>query len=716
MPQLGLGLGLHKGNLIQSAQQQLIRSSDFYLDPNKADGQPWEKLEPRTLPNGVSNSDYLQNVSADVVFNGSEDWQPYADTQTDVLGFYISNATPNSDVSTSTNYVIDGYFSNLKTIVDIGFGGALVVNYEAFYREKSIIKLSIAKTKVSNLSTFKAWLASNPITIRYQLAAPIDTLNSPFTNPWVDLSGVVGKNLFDVMRPFNEITTNTTLNFSGNGFIVASSVAGLFKNAEYVVQLAPLTRYTLKYTSTRTGTTGGGVTIHSSPSGANQISGGSSTLNGVWTFTTTATGLIYFRYQCTGGTSEVASATFTNIQLELGSVATAYEPYGKANCLLNGFAGTTASGYGLFPVKGVGDDIPYTNLVINSDFSQGTTGWGFGNSSLTGTTSVSSNTLTHTCNGGFGFGYSLQSKSLDLNKRYYAITKARVTNSNCQSLQLLIGSANTVSKESPVQNIWYAMSGILNVVSFDNIIYLRHQYADATIANGKVAEFQQVQLINLDDNPQVQALEAKLGRQLTVAECDLLFSFTATSATVKAKGVPFLNLDSTNDFGQFANMDVLNPVGTDDFAQMVVLRPDDTTATRFYGISRNDTSEANAQYSIRFSSDGSMYYTINGVIRTVSLSSTDLKYVLFGRINNTRFANVNGIEVDSFSYPTAITTRLNTQLGCRSDSLDGLTKTAFYDGLQGDIAFWKGPQGTLDKTKIVSLVSKAMKSKYGLGV
>jgi len=72
MPQLGLGLGLHKGNLIQSAQQQLIRSSDFYLSADKADGQPWEKLEPRTLPNGVSNSDYTQNVSVDVVLQASD--------------------------------------------------------------------------------------------------------------------------------------------------------------------------------------------------------------------------------------------------------------------------------------------------------------------------------------------------------------------------------------------------------------------------------------------------------------------------------------------------------------------------------------------------------------------------------------------------------------------------------------------------------------------
>ena len=71
MPQLGLGLGLHKSSYVQTPYQPLIASSNFYMSPDKADGEPWTKLEPRTLPNGVSNGEYLQNVSVDVVITSA---------------------------------------------------------------------------------------------------------------------------------------------------------------------------------------------------------------------------------------------------------------------------------------------------------------------------------------------------------------------------------------------------------------------------------------------------------------------------------------------------------------------------------------------------------------------------------------------------------------------------------------------------------------------
>jgi len=205
------------------------------------------------------------------------------------------------------------------------------------------------------------------------------------------------------------------------------------------------------------------------------------------------------------------------------------------------------------------------------------------------------------------------------------------------------------------------------------------------------------------------------------ADCTLN-GFAGTSAsgykveTINGKTNVFINLDGTNDFGQFANMDVLNPVGTDDFIELAILDPDVTTATRALGITRNLDSLATMQYGAYQSTDGNTYYNIEGSAVSLGASTLDLKYILFGRTNGVRWADINDVNVHEVAFANSITTRANTQLGSRSNSVDGITKAEYWDGLQGDIGFWKGAQGTLDRTKIRSIVLKAMKSKYGLGV
>jgi hypothetical protein len=205
------------------------------------------------------------------------------------------------------------------------------------------------------------------------------------------------------------------------------------------------------------------------------------------------------------------------------------------------------------------------------------------------------------------------------------------------------------------------------------------------------------------------------------ADCTLV-NFAGTTAdgytveTINGKTNTFLNLDGLNSFGQFADMDVLNPVGTDDFCQMVVFRPDDTTV-RYFGITRNNNGGSiDQQYGLLNGDSSNLICLINGAPSVVGVANNEFQYVLFGRINGVRFSTRNSLPIVESVYSTSITTKPNTQLGCRSNSTDGLTKATFAKGLQGDIAFWKGAQGTLDKDKIVSLVAKAMKQKYNLGV
>jgi hypothetical protein len=206
------------------------------------------------------------------------------------------------------------------------------------------------------------------------------------------------------------------------------------------------------------------------------------------------------------------------------------------------------------------------------------------------------------------------------------------------------------------------------------------------------------------------------------ADCTLV-NFAGTTAdgytveTINGKTNTFLNLDGLNSFGQFADMDVLNPVGTDDFCQMVVFRPDDL-ASRFWGVTRNTASITTVQYGLYTVIDGRLFFRFASAVATQILPSysLNLQYVLYGRINGRRFAIHNGNSlIDSIS-DGLIASESNTQLCCISLSTDGLTKTQLAKGLQGDIAFWKGAQGTLDKDKIVDLVKRAMKSKYGLGI
>jgi hypothetical protein len=93
-----------------------------------------------------------------------------------------------------------------------------------------------------------------------------------------------------------------------------------------------------------------------------------------------------------------------------------------------------------------------------------------------------------------------------------------------------------------------------------------------------------------------------------------------------------------------------------------------------------------------------------------------LQYILFVRINGRRFSNVNGVETQESAFSSALTARVNTQLCTRSNSVDGTVKTGFGKGLQGICAMDVGPQGSIDKAKVVATVQKLMREMYGVGV
>jgi hypothetical protein len=138
------------------------------------------------------------------------------------------------------------------------------------------------------------------------------------------------------------------------------------------------------------------------------------------------------------------------------------------------------------------------NIVINGNFSDGTTGWSSSASSL----AVSNNILSITASGAQVFGRAVQDTGLKPSNgdKVYVRMLMKVTNSNCTGISFYVrdGSGGTVLAEivqsSPANGTLYKLHGIATIGALVNnhFIIPSHTYADAATANGKVAELTKV--------------------------------------------------------------------------------------------------------------------------------------------------------------------------------------------------------------------------------
>ncbi|MGC7873916.1 hypothetical protein ACPUYX_20805, partial [Desulfosporosinus sp. SYSU MS00001] len=192
----------------------------------------------------------------------------------------------------------------------------------------------------------------------------------------------------------------------------------------------------------------------------------------------------------------------------------------------------------------------YNNVVTNGDFSNGTTGWAGSNATI----SVSNNTLSVTGTGSFQnfFAYSSTSINATDTHKYYVKAKMFVTNNISTSISIKLDTSSASSYivnsiNSPVQNQWYTLSGILTWNGGYNTQPLRvlpyNTYADATTANGKVMQVQQVQVIDL-------TATFGAGNEPSQAWCDANLPFVATSGTTSA----WVESSQTN-YTQLATLD-----------------------------------------------------------------------------------------------------------------------------------------------------------------
>ena len=146
------------------------------------------------------------------------------------------------------------------------------------------------------------------------------------------------------------------------------------------------------------------------------------------------------------------------------------------------------------------DRLLATNLVTNGDFSNGTTGWYIGDSTIAVASNVLSITGTGTTSSPYA-GQSIANGAVNTHK-YYVKFKARVRNSLATLLRMRVfaTSATDITVNTPVQDTWYYPSAVVTANANGTLqLYATSVYADAATANGKVMEVQYVLALDLTD-------------------------------------------------------------------------------------------------------------------------------------------------------------------------------------------------------------------------
>jgi hypothetical protein len=127
------------------------------------------------------------------------------------------------------------------------------------------------------------------------------------------------------------------------------------------------------------------------------------------------------------------------------------------------------------------------NSVVNGDFSDGTTGW---TNTTFSTNAVSNNILSNTADGNNPDARFLSDEFLVENVQWYIYFKVRTTNADTLKFRFYPLSTSAIFEiNNPIQNQWYEYSTITTAANNQyKFLQLRHYYADAATANGKVMQ------------------------------------------------------------------------------------------------------------------------------------------------------------------------------------------------------------------------------------
>jgi hypothetical protein len=294
-----------------------------------------------TLVNSVVNGDFS---------NGTTDWTavstPTVSVSNNILTLSNPDGTANRRIQQSFSTAIgDVWFYYLKAKLNSGDGdlisffdgaGYSTTNLTSSYSDvfgKTVgatsttiffqigVNANVGEISVDgNAGVFAINMTALGIA-SYTEAQMLDLVRSGYFDGIANVEKpsvtAVGKNLFDINKPITDYTrtiTNTTgtITIDLNANSITTTTNNVTSGWGILYELEPNTQYF----------------INASVSGDAQLRAVNADFtafldNGAGLITTNSTGLtnIYFRHPTVG------TATFTNIQLELGSTATTYEPY-----------------------------------------------------------------------------------------------------------------------------------------------------------------------------------------------------------------------------------------------------------------------------------------------------------------------------------------------------------------------------------------------------
>lgn len=379
--------------------------------------------------------------------------------------------------------------------------------------------------------------------------------------------------------------------------------------------------------------------------------------------------------------------------------------YGEAvatmpnDCTLNNIGSTVTSGFNkVAVVNGKGDSVSYTNILVNPDYATDTTGWTATN--VTG--SVTAGILTSTATAQFGsYNQSVTNKN---GNRYFCKSNFKADSTNAK----LYCGGQAVSHIGDSQFHTYSVLSTIPDATSWTIGAVRDYKASAWTP----IYIDWIMVIDLTANTYVQALEAKLGRVLTVDECDRLFAFTATSNSVVIDTQYALSLDGTDDYGAFMNTPSLD-ITTNEFALACTFRLA-TGAGATLLLARNYDSSSVAQYGILYSG-GAILITLNGSGRTTGITiseNTWYNIIFYRNSSGVITPYLNKVSQPTATYATILTSQPYSRLGGRSNNTTGTAHIAYS---KGDIAtqnIYQAP--TLDINKIIKAETNLAKLYTGV--
>ena len=197
-----------------------------------------------------------------------------------------------------------------------------------------------------------------------------------------------------------------------------------------------------------------------------------------------------------------------------------------------------------------------SNLLVNGDLSNGTTGW----QPNSATIAVANGILSVTGSGSFTHATVFQDsvKPVYVGQKIYTRAKVKVTNSAATSFKILLqgsvvgGTAmDLFSKSSPMLNEQFTASGIATITDQTGVVRIvfRGQYVDAATAVGKTYELSYINTIDL-------TATFGLGNEPTVEQMDAIMAkfenswFDGTKNLFQAKASlnKLMALDARTEF------------------------------------------------------------------------------------------------------------------------------------------------------------------------